>query len=79
MYAASFSHDGSRIVTGSDGWTAIVWDAATGKGVAHLKGHTYGVMAASFSHDDSRIVTGSEDNTAIVQGVTTPMKSGDVC
>ena len=70
--AASFSHDGSHIVTGSWDSTAIVWDAATGKKqVAHLKGHTSCVTAASFNHDGSRIVTGSHDSTAIVWDAAT--------
>ena len=58
VWSASFSPDGSRIVTGSDDKTAKVWDAKSGAEVLTLKGHTGGVNSASFSPDGSRIVTG---------------------
>jgi len=64
--SASFSPDGTRIVTGSGDKTAKVWDAKTGAEVLTLKGHTDAVVAASFSPDGTRIVTGSHDNTAKV-------------
>jgi WD40 repeat protein/tRNA A-37 threonylcarbamoyl transferase component Bud32 len=64
--SASFSPDGSRIVTGSMDKTAKVWDAKSGAEVLTLKGHTGFVRSASFSPDGSRIVTGSEDMTAKV-------------
>ena len=40
VYSASFSPDGTRIVTGSEDRTAKVWDAQTGAEVLTLKGHT---------------------------------------
>ncbi len=64
--SASFSPDGSRIVTGSLDNTAKVWDAKSGAEVLTLKRHTSAVYSASFSPDGSRIITGSEDNTAKV-------------
>ncbi len=64
--SASFSVDGSHIVTGSWDNTAKVWDAKTGAEVRTLKGHTNLVSSASFSVDGSRIVTGSRDTTAKV-------------
>jgi WD40 repeat protein len=65
VLSASFSPDGSRVVTGSWDGTARVWDAKTGAEVLTLKGHNY-VNSASFSPDGSRIVTGSNDSTAKV-------------
>jgi WD40 repeat protein/serine/threonine protein kinase len=62
--SASFSPDGTRIVTGSFDNTAKIWDAQTGKELLGLTGHTFGVKSASFSPDGTRIVTGSFDNTA---------------
>ena len=38
--SASFSPDGTRIVTASDDNTARVWDAQSGALVASLEGHT---------------------------------------
>ena len=64
--SASFSPDGTRIVTGSWDKTAKVWDAKTGAELLTLKGHTGIVDSASFSPDGSRIVTGSWDKTAKV-------------
>jgi hypothetical protein len=62
--AASFSADGTRIVTASDDKTVKVWDAKTGAELLTLKGHTKGVTAASFCADGTRILTASEDGTA---------------
>ena len=39
MLSAAFSPDGSRIVTASMDKTARIWDAATGKEIAVLRGH----------------------------------------
>ncbi len=68
--SASFSPDGSRIVTASVDRTAKVWDAQTGAEVLTLKGHTGVVRSASFSPDGSRIVTSGEDGTAKVWDAT---------
>ena len=42
-----------------------MWDAATGRELATLRGHSGDVRSASFSPDGTRIVTGSADGTAI--------------
>jgi WD40 repeat protein len=60
--SASFSPDGSRIVTGGDDRTAKVWDARTMPLQLELKGHTGQVWWVSFSSDGSRIVTASGDS-----------------
>jgi hypothetical protein len=66
VFAASFSPDGTRIVTDGTGRTAKVWDAKTGVEVFTLEGHASFVRAVAFSADGTRIVTGSDDNTAKV-------------
>ena len=63
IWSAAFSRDG-RIVTGSHGLTATVWDAANGKEQLTLSGHTEHILAAVFSPDGRRVVTGSADQTA---------------
>ncbi|MBL7646314.1 MAG: protein kinase [Candidatus Hydrogenedentes bacterium] len=63
---ASFSADGSRIVTSSWDRTAKVWDGSTGALQLTLTGHEYGVMNAAFSPDGSLIATASKDNTVKV-------------
>lgn len=55
---ASFSPDGSRIVTASLDGTARVWDAS-GRPIATMTGHGAWVTAANFSPDGSRIVAAS--------------------
>jgi WD40 repeat protein len=63
IHYAIFSPDASRIVTTSMDGIARIWNAATGKQMAVLRGHD-GVWSAAFSPDGSRIVTASADKTA---------------
>jgi WD40 repeat protein len=46
--------------------TVRLWDAASGRAVASLAGHSGWVSSAAFSPDGGRIVTASWDNTARV-------------
>jgi hypothetical protein len=63
--SAAFSPDGSRIVTASDDQTARIWNAASAKEIAVLRGHgEYHVASAAFSPDGSHIITASWDGTA---------------
>ena len=55
---ASFSPDGTRIVTASLDGTARVWDAS-GRPIATMPGHGAWVTAANFSPDGTRIITTS--------------------
>ncbi len=67
--SASFSPDGTRILTVSGGrgtHEATVWDARTGAELLALQGHTNLVFCAAFSPDGEHIVTGSLDATAKV-------------
>ena len=66
LHSASFSPDGTRIVTASTDGMAKVWDAATGEELLTLAGHGDEVSSASFSPDGTRIVTASYDGTAKV-------------
>lgn len=56
----AFSPDGQRVLGGCK--TLSVFDAATAKKVATLKGHKHEVNAARFSPDGTRIATGSGEN-----------------
>jgi len=53
---ATFSPDGSQVLTGSDDATAMIWDAASGRRLKTLKSYVY-VDHAEFSSDGARIVT----------------------
>ena len=49
--SAAFSPDGARIVTANQDKTASVWDAADGRLLVSLSGHTDAVYGAAFSAD----------------------------
>jgi WD40 repeat protein len=62
--AMSLSPDGRRAATvGLDGSNAMVWDVATGRRLAVLRGHSGQVSSATISPDGRRVVTTSLDGT----------------
>ena len=65
---ATFSHDGSMVVTASRDCTARVWETETGKQIGQpLKhGDTVSVSNAAFSLDSTLVVTASGDGSARV-------------
>jgi WD40 repeat protein len=70
--SVAFSHDGSKIVSGSDDKTIRVWDANTGvEMLPPLRGHDDYVTSVAFSHDGSKIVSGSNDKTIRVWDANT--------
>jgi WD40 repeat protein/serine/threonine protein kinase len=78
VYHASFSPDGSRVVTASQDKTARVWNATTGEPVTPPLPHGDRVSCASFSPDGRRVVTCSWDGTARVWDSTTGKRAGPV-
>lgn len=62
--SASFSPDGTRIVTASDDKTARLWDAHTGRPIGQPMRHDDKVKTAFFSPDGTRVITASWDRTA---------------
>ncbi|WP_145962892.1 WD40 repeat domain-containing protein [Mangrovicoccus ximenensis] len=64
--SATFSPDGSRVLTGSADGTARVWEAAGGTELAVLHGDGDAVLSAVFSPDGRNILTGSKDHSARV-------------
>eukprot|EP01045_Picozoa_sp_COSAG04_P060876 COSAG04_NODE_30960_length_259_cov_0.987500_1_plen_51_part_01 len=51
MSSASFSPDGTKVVSGSFDQTVRIWDAVTGECEQTLEGHSSAVYSASFSPD----------------------------
>lgn len=61
---ATFSPDGTRVVTGSWDKTARLWDTATGRTHGSALEHQGHVEAVAFSPDGTKVATASSDNTA---------------
>ena len=63
LNSASYSPDGSEIISASDDNTIRIWDSASGECKRVLEGHTSSVNSASYSPDGSEIVSASWDRT----------------
>jgi WD40 repeat protein len=67
----AFSPDGRLLAAASGDGSAQTWDAATGKAVLTLQGHTKGVTSLAFSPDSRTLTTASDDNTARIWNAAT--------
>ncbi len=61
---AVFSPDGKKLATAGEDSIVKLWDAASGKLLHTLEGHTAPVSSVTFSHDGTRIATASHDGRA---------------
>lgn len=63
VLSAEFSDDGKFVITASEDNTARIWDAASGKELSVLAGHTARVTSVAFAPGDNptRAVTASQD------------------
>ena len=59
----AISPDGQRLAAASNDATVEVWEAASGRKLVSLKGHTKDVTCVAFSPDGERLVSGSVDQT----------------
>ena len=58
LAAAKLTHeDGKLLATASSDNTAKVWEAATGKEIDTLRGHSGYVFSVAFSHDGKRLAS----------------------
>ena len=64
LTTASLSADGRFLVSGGLDGIGRVWDVASGKLVAELRGHDETYMAADFFASSDRVLTWSDDGTA---------------
>lgn len=70
IYCVDFSHDDTRLVTGSADVTICQWSVETGKLIGKpLVGHQGLIKSVHYSNDDSRILSASADKTACIWDV----------
>jgi len=74
---ASFSPDGTKVVTASGDDTAQVWDVATGQKIGEPMRHADWVHTAEFSPDGTKVVTASWDGTARMWDARTGAQIGN--
>ena len=78
MESASFSPDGSQVITASTNGTARIWDATTGALVGEPLRHESTVSSAGFSPDGLRVLTACADGTARVWDLPSQQELGEI-
>ncbi len=63
VLALCYSPDGQTLATVGETWTVKLWDAATGKLLSALSGHTEAVTSVAFSPDGKLLATAGFDQT----------------
>lgn len=63
--AAAFSPDGEQIVTGSEDGRGTIWEVATGRPRAFLRGELGAVSSVAFSPDSRSVITAGDDGLRV--------------
>lgn len=74
---ATFSPDGTRIVTSSADMTARIWDVITGASLKTLRGHKDVVSSALFLPDGARVISASWDGDARIWDAASGESTGN--
>jgi WD40 repeat protein len=61
--SVAFSHNSTRLASGSSDRTVKIWDASSGACLQTLEGHSGMVTSVAFAHDSTRLASGSLDRT----------------
>jgi WD40 repeat protein len=65
VVSVAISADGRWMFSGDDAGIGKIWDAADGREVATLRGHTSGITDAEFLPDSKSLLTSSTDGTVL--------------
>ena len=68
MLNVAWSPDGVYLATTSTEEIACIWEAASGRVIVTLIGHTAGVYDLAWSPDGAYLATASDDETARIWG-----------
>ena len=77
ILALAWSHDGSKIATGSYDTTCRIWRAADLVALSPKMEHRGHVWAVAFSPDDSLLAAAADDNTVQLWNTRTYERAGD--
>jgi WD40 repeat protein len=67
----AYSPDGKYLASDDAKNQIQIWDPATGRVIATLRGHTHPVICLTFHPDGTRLASGSQDETVKIWDVAT--------